>query len=456
MLTKQEILQAYESQKENAHKDYFEFLSIPSISTEPQHKQDVLRCAAWVKDHLDTLGFKTESWETPNHPVIFASWDKAGPNQPTLLIYNHYDVQPVDPLHEWHSPPFQPTIRDGEVYARGAQDNKGQCFYVLQALKILFEKEGKLPINVKLIIEGEEECGSVGLHTILKRHQKALAADFLAVVDVGLMNIQVPAMTLGIRGLITMDVVAQGSNTDMHSGSVGGVVFNPIHALVQLFDSVRDGSGKITIPGFYDDIEPLSHDEEKELALDFDDHAFFNDFGAHATGGEQNFSPLERAWLRPTFEINGINGGYTGEGVKTVIPAKATAKVSCRLVPNQDPQKVGKLVADYLQSHAPAGINITVNLHSGGPAVRVKSSSKLVQQVAKAYSDVFGKHCQYLQMGGSIPIVTDLAEVSGAEVVLIGLGLPGDKVHAPNEHFSLKRIEMGVQIIALALQNLAR
>ncbi len=457
MLTAAEIGKTFQKDKEKAFKEFFEFLSIPSISSEPEYKKEIVKGALWVKNYLDELGFETEFWETSNHPVIFGSWMKAGADQPTLLIYNHYDVQPVDPLELWETPPFEPTVRNGEVYARGAQDNKGQCFYVLQALKTLLKSTGKLPINVKFVIEGEEECGSLGLESILKTKQKELKADYLAIVDLGIPSLSEPTLTLGIRGIVTFDVTATGSNTDLHSGFHGGIAFNPIHALIELLGKLRDQNGKILIPHYYDDVQELSKEDRNDLALEFDEEKYLTDFGAKANGGERSYSPYERAWIRPTIEINGIWGGYTGQGFKTVIPAKAHAKVSCRLVPDQDPQKVRKMLIDFLKSNAPEGIEIDVMPHQGGgPAVKIKPSSKLVQAFAKAYSDVFGKPCKFIYGGGSIPIVEELSKSSGAEVVMLGLGLASDKIHAPNEHFGLKRIEMGVPIIACALQNLRK
>jgi acetylornithine deacetylase/succinyl-diaminopimelate desuccinylase-like protein len=457
MASAAEIKQTFQSFKETAFKEYFDFLKIPSVSSEPKHKADIVKGAEWVRNYIKELGFKTEIWETPVHPVVFGSWDKAGPNQPTLLIYNHYDVQPADPVELWESPAFEPTVRNGEVYARGAQDNKGQCFYVLQALKTLLKATGALPVNVKLVIEGEEECGSVGLHSVLKQKQKELKADYLAIVDLGIPKIDEPSLTLGIRGIITLDVTATGSNTDLHSGFHGGLTFNPIHALVQVLGKLRDSQGKIAIPGYYDDVLPLSNEDRKDISLEFDEKAYFKDFAALPTGGERNYSPFERAWIRPTIEINGIWGGYTGQGFKTVIPAKAHAKLSCRLVSGQDPQQAGKRVADFIKAQAPEGIEIEVHFHEGGgPAVRIKPSSKLVQAFAKAYGEEFGKPCRFIYNGGSIPIVTDLAKTSGAEVVMLGLGLNTDKIHAPNEHFGLNRIEMGVQIMARALENLRK
>lgn len=445
----------YKKNEQKAIQDYFTFLRFESVSSEPVYKPQLLACADWVVNYLKEIGFKTEVWPTSVHPVIFASYEEAGPEKPTILIYNHYDVQPVDPIEEWTSPPFEPTIRDGEVYARGAQDNKGQCFYTLLALKALKDIHGKFPVNIKLCIEGEEECGSLGLSEILSKKKKDLKADYLAVVDMGIKNPTSPAVTLGVRGIITMDVEARGTKTDLHSGSHGGAVYNPLHALVMIFSKLRDKKGKIKIPGFYSDVEILTEEEKKLIAFDFDEEEYVNTFGTKPTGGEEGFTPLERTWTRPTLEINGLSGGYSGEGFKTVIPAKALAKVSCRLVPNQKPEKIAKKVSTYLEKQAPEGIEIKVKIHEGcGKAVRANPNSKVVQAFSTAYQEVFNKPCSFTYSGGSIPVIEKLSAASQSEVVLMGLGLPGDQIHAPNEHFGLDRIEKGFVIIARTLETL--
>lgn len=444
----------YKQCEETALKDYFKFLSFQSISSEDAYRPQVLACVEWLAQYLREIGLEVQIWETTGHPTIFASYSKAGPTQPTLLIYNHYDVQPVDPVELWHSPPFQPTIKNGEVFARGAQDNKGQCFYTIFALKAMLENNKSLPINIKLCIEGEEECGSNGLSNILTSKQQELSADYLAIVDVGIPGPNIPAVTLGVRGLITMDVEVQGSNIDLHSGSHGGVVFNPIHALAEMLAALRESSGKIAVPGFYEDLVSVDK-EECHLPQSFNIASYEQAFETKATGGEKALSPLERLWLRPTIEINGIVGGYTGTGFKTVIPAIAKAKLSCRLVPNQDPEKIGNLVANFLKARAPDGVTVRVNVHPGGGlAVRAKASSKVVKAFAQAYSEVFQSPCQYIFEGASIPIVTQLAAASKSEVVLIGLGLISDQIHAPNEHFGLDRLEKGFLIISRAIEIL--
>lgn len=447
----------YKKNESQALRDYFTFLKFKSISTDPEYAGEVFRCADWLFKYLQDIGFKVDLWPTNGYPTLFASHMGAGPDKPTLLIYNHYDVQPVDPLEEWKSPPFEPTVRNGQVYARGAQDNKGQCFYTIQALKALLERDQKLPVNIKLIIEGEEESGSNGLAKILDKHQQELKADYLAIVDVGLRDPNTPSVTLGVRGLVTLDVIVQGSSTDLHSGSHGGLAYNPLHALVDLLAKLRDDSGKITIPNFYKNVGPITEEEKAPLSLKFDLKQYESTYGIPPTGGEKALSPLERNWLRPTLEINGISGGYSGVGFKTVIPAKAQAKISCRLVPNQDPQKIGALVAKYLEENAPLGVKVEVHIHpGGGKAVRAGSSSKIVQAFARAFGEVFRAPCEYIFEGASIPIVTQLASVSQAEVVLVGLGLGDDQIHAPNEHFGLDRVERGFIIMARTLEILGQ
>lgn len=450
-----ELRDYYKKHEEEALQDYFTFLRFQSVSSEPQYKQQMEACAQWVVEYLNKIGFTTQIWPTSKYPVIYAFNIDAGPDKPTLLIYNHYDVQPVDPLEEWLSPPFEPTIREGEVYARGAQDNKGQCFYTLFAIKALMDLNGKLPINIKFCIEGEEECGSIGLSEILSKRKKELQADYLAIVDMGIRSPKAPAVTLGVRGIVTMDVEVTGTKTDLHSGSHGGIAYNPLHALVGILTKLRDKKGRIKVPGFYNQVEELDPVEKKRIAFEFDENEYISLFGAKPRGGEKDFSPQERAWTRPTIEINGISGGYSGEGFKTVIPSKAIAKLSCRLVPNQNPVKIGKKVAKFIEKNAPEGVEAKVHIHEGGgKAVRANPSSKVVQAFAKAYEDVFNAPCAFTYSGGSIPIVQQLSDISHSEIVLVGLGLPGDQIHAPNEHFGIDRIEKGFLVIAEAIKKL--
>lgn len=457
--TMRNLREIYTKTEKEALEEYLTFLRFQSVSTDPQYKSQVLACADWLMAYLKNIGFYVERWETSgHHPTIYAANLEAGKDKPTLLLYNHYDVQPVDPLDEWVTPPFEPTIRDGEVYARGAEDNKGQCFYVLQALKLLFKKHDRLPINIKLCIEGEEECGSMGLSKLLEQKKRCeqLKADYLAIVDMGMHAANEPAVTLGVRGIVTMEVRVHGSKGDLHSGSHGGIAYNPLHALIEMLSKLRDSEGKIQVPGFYDDIVPLTDTEKGAIDLQFDTGKYEIMFGAQAMGGEKGFQPTERAWLRPTIEINGLAGGYAGEGFKTVIPAKAIAKVSCRLVPNQDPKKIGKLVADFIEKSTPKGVVAQVKILEGsGKAIRANPHSRIVDVFAKAYEELFKKPCRRIYEGGSIPIITKLAEASQSEVVLMGFGLPDDQVHAPNEHFGIDRIEKGCLVIARSIELLS-
>ncbi len=453
----EKLKEDYAKNKEQILKEFFTFLKFESISTDPAYNTPVKECANWLVDYIKASGFQVEVWPTAGHPVIFASNLSAGPDKPTLLIYNHYDVQPIDPLNLWTTPPFEPTIKNGEIYARGAQDNKGQCFYVIQALRALFKSQNGFPLNIKLCIEGEEECGSTNLSSLLKKEvmQKQLKADYLAIVDMGIRTPDVPAITLGVRGLITFEVRLQGSKTDLHSGSHGGIAYNPLHALVEILAKLHDKEGHVTVPGFYEDLIELDPEAKELIAWNFDPHAYELMFGAKPLGGEKNYSPWERAWNRPTLEINGLAGGYTGPGFKTVIPAKALAKISCRLISNQDPLKISERVIAYIKELTPQGIECEVELlKGGGKAIRANPHSILVKAFAQAYEELFQKPCEYIFDGGSIPIVTQLAEVSQSEVILLGLGLPNDQIHAPNEHFGIDRLEKGFLVMYRALEIL--
>lgn len=456
-ITLKEMKKWIEIHRPQWFEEFYTFLKFPSISSEPEFKQPLLDCADWVAEYLRELDFTVESWPTAGHPVIFASHLKAGSGKPTLLIYNHYDVQPADPLELWHTAPFEPSMREGNIYARGAQDNKGQCFYVIQALKMLKELKGEFPLNIKLCIEGEEEIGSAGLARLLPNKKEQLKADYLAIVDLGLQKATVPALTLGIRGILTMDVEVQGSRTDLHSGSHGGIVPNPIHALVKLLAALRDAKGRIAVPGFYDKVKEVSAEERSMVSFKFDEKEYFEQTGASPTGGEVAHSVLERAWIRPALEINGINGGYTGKGFKTVIPAKAFAKISCRIVPDQNPAEISSLVKKFLIDNAPPGVEVTVNIHPGqGKAIRISPHAAVVKGFAKAFEEVYGAPTEFIFEGASIPIVPALAEACRGETILLGLGLTTDQIHAPNEHFSIDRLEKGMLIMARALDLLGK
>jgi acetylornithine deacetylase/succinyl-diaminopimelate desuccinylase-like protein len=453
-------MQTYKNWFSTAEKElearYFEFLRYPSISADHAFRPELQACANWVKTQLLQAGFSVELWNENDAPIVFASYDKAGPDKPTLLIYNHYDVQPVDPIDLWESKPFEPKRRDNLVIARGAQDNKGQCFYVLSALCQTLAKTKSLPINIKLCIEGEEESGSAGLSHLLNEKASKLQSDYLLIVDVGMPNPMTPAITLGTRGLCSCTVEVESSFTDLHSGMHGGVVYNPLHALVEIMASLRDANGHIAVPGFYDAVAAPSAKELSAITFHFDEKEFEEEHGCRPTGGEKGFAPLERAWLRPTIEMNGLTGGYGGPGSKTVIPARAQAKLSCRLVPNQDPKIISEQLKRYIEAKAPAGVKVRCIIHEGiGKPVRTSPHSPLIQALSESTKAVYNTLPQFILEGASIPIVSELQAVSQAQVAFFGLGLASDKIHAPNECFSWDRIENGFLIICDLLARLA-
>lgn len=445
----------YDEHEPRILEDFFHFLRFASISADPSHEKPLLSCANWLKGYLQDIGLHVKVWESAGHPVLFASHLEAGPDKPTLLLYNHYDVQPVDPLDLWSSPPFEPTVKGGQVYARGAQDNKGQCWYCLQAVAALLARDGKLPINLKWIIEGEEEVGSAHLPELLQAKSKELQADYAVVVDVGIRGPGQPGVTLGVRGLASMDLEVTGTRTDLHSGTHGGLAYNPNRALIEILAQLRDAEGRIQVPGFYDEVKELSPEARSVYSFDFDAQRYEETFGVPPTGGEPGYTPIESNLIRPTLEINGINGGYSGPGFKTVIPARATAKISCRLVPDQDPVKVIRQVADYLESLAPEGIQVKATPHEGGgPAMWVGPDSPLVTAFSEAYSEVLGGRCAHLLEGASIPISPALAEAAHAELILMGYALATDQIHAPDEHFGLDRLKQGFLTVGRAMEIL--
>ena len=446
----------YEKEKQKNLADYFTFLRFKSIATDPAFKDEVHACADWLADYLKTSGLQVEKWDTGRAPTLFAHDLRAGPEKETLLIYCHYDVQPVDPLSEWVTPPFEPSERDGEVFARGASDNKGQCFYTILALKTLLKTRDRLPINIKFLIEGEEESGSVGLSQIIDSKKDALKADYLVIVDSGIENMETPAITLGARGLVCFQISLKEADYDLHSGQAGGIAYNPNRALAEMLVKLHDSEGKVTVPGFYDAIISLSPQEKEAISFELDQEGFYKMFGFTPSGMEKGVPPNEAAWIRPTLEINGMWGGYTGAGFKTVIPSKAYAKISCRLIPNQDPAIITTQVKDYLTQLTPAGMQLEIETIPGnGKGFRTDSQSRIVKLMSQSYTQVFEKPCKNILIGGSIPIAAQLCEAAGAEMVLVGLGHPDDHIHAPNEHFGLKRLEKGYLTICQAIELFA-
>lgn len=458
MLAIDELKKIFAKEKEEILHDYFTFLSFKSLSADPSFRNELHACALWVENYLKKCRFSVQRWEKKEGaPVIFAQNHDFDPQKETLLLYCHYDVQPPDPLDLWTTPPFQPTLRNNKVYARGASDNKGQCFYTMRALKTLLEKKGTLGVNIKFLIEGEEESGSFTLSSLLKEKKSELQADHILIIDSGIHAIDQPAITLGARGLVTMTITLKETNCDLHSGSYGGAVYNPNRALVELLSSTHDKNNKVTIDHFYEDIQTVTPEEKKHYNLTFDTHHFMHTFGARVSGMEKGIDAGEAIALRPTLEINGISGGYSGAGFKTVIPAQAVAKVSCRLVPNQHPDKVGNLVKEYFISQVPKDFSIDVEIHPGkGEGLRTSPNSKIAQVMRQAYSDVFNKECAQILLGGSIPISAELQKVANADLILMGVALPEDRIHSPDESFSLDCLELGFLTLCRGLELLEK
>lgn len=425
-----------------------------TISAQKQYKPEIESCFSWLSNLLENIDLSVQRWETSYHPCLFAQNLKAGKDKPTVLLYLHYDVQPVDPLNLWDSPPFEPTIKGDLIFARGACDNKGQAFYTLSALRSIFKKEGRYPVNLKIIIEGEEEVGSKGLTEVLSKYKKELQADYFLIVDADTPDENKPAVCIGFRGIYTFELTLKGSRSDLHSGLYGGIVYNPIQALCEILSKFHDANGAVTIPGFYDDVRTLSKEEKDQLYLDFDQKAFEKEHNTLPLGGEKEFSPLERMGLRPTFEINGIWGGYIDEGFKTVIPSMAHAKASMRLVPNQNPVKIKKQFEEFIHTLVPKGLKLSLTDHGMAHAMWAEFDSKIAQIASLAMSEVFQKPCKKYIGGGSLPIAYAIKNISGAETLALGLGLSTDQVHAPNEHFSISRLKKGYLMITSLLEKL--
>ncbi|MCI5052571.1 MAG: dipeptidase [Simkaniaceae bacterium] len=440
----------FKDNREDIFESYFTFLKFKSVGTDPKYRDETIACAEWLIERLTWMGMQVETIDTKTFPVIVAS-SISDESQPILMLYGHYDVQPVDPIELWTSDPFDPQVRDGQVYARGAQDNKGQCFHMLEAVRAyLALSKGA---NVKIIIEGEEENGSVGLHEVAEKSADKLKCDYLVVNDVAIPAPGVPGVTLGARGISTLEVTCKGANTDLHSGDHGGMVLNPLRALVDTLNKMWDEDGRIAIDGIYDDVKDLTKEEREGFDLDYNESEYKATFGIGAVKPEPGYSPRESNWFRPSLEINGLWGGYTDEGFKTVIPAKAYAKISCRLVPNQDAKKVYEQISSFLQANMAPGIEIETHFHGGGPAFLAGKDSKIVKIALDAYSEVFGTPCKKISAGGSIPIIGELARVTGAEIVGTGTGLMDDNIHAPNEHYGLDRFEQGFLVITQMIEK---
>jgi acetylornithine deacetylase/succinyl-diaminopimelate desuccinylase-like protein len=430
-------------------------LRIPSISTLPEHKEDCRRAAQTITAELTRIGMQNARIiETEGHPLVYADWLHAA-EKPTVLVYGHYDVQPADPLDEWHTPPFEPTERNGNVYARGAVDDKGQVWAQIKALESLLASNKALPINVRVIFEGEEEVGGEGIAAFVASKPAELKADFALVSDTELFAPGLPTLCVGLRGMIYTEIEVRGAKTDLHSGMYGGAAPNPFVALAQIVAKLKDEKGHILIPCFYDDIVPPSAEELAAWrSLPFDEeHYRLTEVGSRQLAGEEGYSVLERTWARPSLDVHGMPGGFTGAGAKTVIPARALAKVSMRLVPGMTPAKAFAQYKAYVEKIVPAGVDVEVRLiHSGDPCL-IPVDNKYVKAATRALHEVWGRDTVFIRSGGSIPIVGDFDRHLGLPSVMMGFGLPDDNIHAPNEKFNLKNFELGIQSLIRFLEE---
>jgi acetylornithine deacetylase/succinyl-diaminopimelate desuccinylase-like protein len=435
-----------------------DLLRIPSVSTAPEHKPDVERAADYVARELSRIGMENVSVvHTKGHPLIYADWLQAR-GKPTAICYAHYDVQPPDPLEEWISPPFEPAERNNNLYARGAVDDKGQLWMEIKAIEALMRgHQGKLPINVKFIIEGEEEVGGESIAEYVRKQKSKLKADFALICDTELFAPDLPTLCVGLRGLVYTEIEAKGARSDLHSGMYGGAAPNPFFALIEIISRLKDRKGRILIPGFYKDVKPPSREELKAWKrLPFEEERYRKtEIGSPELTGEPGYSVLYRTWARPTLEVHGMPGGFTGAGAKTVIPARAQAKVSMRLVPDQDPDDILKRYKDYVRKLTPRGIETQVKLWSKGPASVVGTDNRYIKAATEALHDVFHKETVFIRSGGSIPIVSDFDAVLKIPSVMMGFGLPDDNLHAPNEKFHIPNFYRGIEAICLFFEKLA-
>nr|WP_156319796.1 dipeptidase [Bacillus sp. FJAT-18017] len=432
-----------------------EYLAIPSISALPSYREEMLNAANWTGAMLKEVGLsRAEVFIGKGHPIVYGEWIQAE-GAPTVLVYGHYDVQPVDPVELWDSPPFEATIREGKLYARGSSDDKGQIFMHMKAVEAIFQTVGKLPVNIKFLIEGEEEIGSPNLPSFVEENKELLAADVLVISDTTMLERGKPAIVYGLRGLAGIQIDVKGAAGDLHSGLYGGAVQNPLHALVEILSSLRGSNGVISVDGFYDKVRHLSDEERAEFAsLNQSEEALRSQLGVPELFGEEGFTALERIYARPTLEVNGIYGGFQGDGIKTVIPSEAHAKITCRLVPDQDPQEIADLLEAHVKKVAPKGVTVSVSQFDKGAAFITPFDHPVIQAAGQAYEEVYGVPTAYIRGGGSIPIVADFSGILQIPVVLMGFGLADENFHAPNEHFNLENFDKGLEVIGSYLFKL--
>jgi acetylornithine deacetylase/succinyl-diaminopimelate desuccinylase-like protein len=451
-----DVLARVDAEKEGYLEELKDYIRIPSISTDPAYRAEVLRASDFVVDRLRAAGLTAERIETAGHPLVYGEWLGA-PGRPTVLFYGHYDVQPVDPLDLWRHPPFEPTVEGDKLVARGATDDKGQSFSHVKAVAAMLAQRGKLPVNVKFLIEGEEEAGGQAIDRYVREDGgRRLAADCVVISDSSLYGPGQPGLVYGLKGLAYMEIKVTGPNRDLHSGTYGGAVANPLNALCQIVARLRDAeTGKVLIPGFYDDVRPLADWERQEYAqLPFDEEAYRRDLGVPELFGEEGYTTRERAWARPTCDVNGIFGGYEGKGAKTVLPSWGGVKVSMRLVPDQDPHKIARLFTDYVRSITPRGVTVEVNSLHGAEPVLLETAGPIVDAAMEAMQEIWGARPVRMREGGSIPIVSAFSAVLGVPVLLLGFGLNDDALHSPNEKFNISHFYNGIRSVVRLLDRL--
>ncbi len=441
------LLNFAKSNQEKHLQELIEFLKIPSVSTQPEHDVDVTAAAKWLADSMQAAGVENvQVIQTAGHPLVYGDWLHAGADAPTVLIYGHYDVQPAEPFDLWDSPPFEPTIRDDYVYARGSSDDKGQAFIHVKAVQAHLAVNGRLPVNVKFIMEGEEESGGASLTAFIPENKELLKADVALVSDTGMVSKEQPSIVYGLRGMSYLLMDITGPSRDLHSGSFGGGIDNPLNVLGHIIAKLKDENGRVLIPGFYDDVRELSSEERDMLAqYNFDEAGWLAETGAPQAWGEPEYTLIERLGARPTLDVHGIIGGYTGPGGKTVLPSTVHCKLSMRLVPDQDPEKIAAAFREYVEKIAPPTVKVEIIGGHGAPATITDFEIPAMKAAVAAYTETYGKEPVFMREGGSIPVVGQFQEFLGLETVLMGFGLPDDKIHAPNERFYLPNFFKGIE-----------
>ena len=442
----EEALKFAQQNQEKNLQELLAFLAIPSVSTKPEHKPDVKEAAEWLALEMERGGLENiRIIDNGGHPLVYADWMHAGADEPTVLIYGHYDVQPAEPFDLWLSPPFDPQIRDDYIYARGASDDKGQLYIHVKVVEAYLKTVGKLPVNVKFIVEGEEEVGGMSLEMFIPENKELLAADVVLISDTAMLSPDHPAIVCGLRGNVYAFVDVTGPEHDLHSGSYGGGINNPLNAMAHIIAGLKDKEGHILIPGFYDRVRPLSDDERQIVnSVPFDEESWLKESGAPQSWGEPEYSLIERLGVRPTLDVNGLIGGYTETGRKTVLPAHVHAKISMRLVPDQDPEEIGRLFSDYIKQIAPPSVRVKVSIVGTSAPVVSEMDSPAISAVTEACVQTFDRQPVFLREGGSIPVVAQFQDTLNLETVMLGFGLPDDHIHSPNERFYLPNYYNGI------------